>query len=198
MSKRIIKKQLDRTDAEIERNVDKICKAGGRILEVHAYKGRFHIKHRVLIDKKGRIFFPEHNMCSCHAMVAEWHMKKISAFDDVCYALALALTTKSFQVFPLRNRRRYTKDDMTVEQKQWMSLEAFQFVGEVTHLWTQRSLAAFPSQDPSVRGISFQVSARKRMDAVINTRTKRAQDKLARVETALRAKGHSQLGWNAF
>lgn len=178
---------------------------GAITFEVHAKKGRYNIEHTVLITKDGRIFFPDHGMCNAHALLVEvdlYRNEKRKFFDlrtDACYAFALFMLrsdSKMLDQVPTsghRGRFKLMSDGLTNETRKWWTPKAFEFIQKVRKVRHDRYFESQPSQDPSVRGVPFIQSVRKRITPIHDANVAAFNVKLNRIEQRLLKSGHEQI-----
>lgn len=209
---RAFEEKLKKGAAEIEEATAAMVADGGKLLKVHYRKGRYHDWHTVLIYKGG-LFFPDHGLCDVHALLAEVDLRmeetrrsgKKIFYEDACFGLAHYLVREdnaNSLIVPVGSPgRRYSvnANGMSKEQQEWWDLAAYKFIESVRATRSERHMRRMSVQDPSVRGIPFVKSARKRVDPIARRRFEEFQLKLKRVEDKLEKSGNSQLvGWHTF
>jgi len=166
---------------------DVVTKTDGTVFKVHAYAGRRHATHAVILTGKGHILFPDHGMCGIDAMMSEILLSKsVDMQRDACYALAALAYMGSYKFsrqdldHKIRDRTGYNgiptspsrtkyadRNHMTSELRLWWSLEAYQFIRELAQKRAERMTLNRPLKDPQALGIPFEKSVKTRVEAYL-------------------------------
>ena len=183
---------------EIEKEVEKCLKKGGKLLTVFAKEGSRRVPHRVLITKGGQVFFPEHGMVSLVPMLAEFDMRGKSNWEnDFCFVLAIIMADRGEDGVQLTRvnelviscRYHQRKDKIPKKAKKYWAQEASDFVDEIKERRGTRYRIGRESAGPVTRGLPFLRSLEVRLMPIINDKTLALKKKILRVSERARQKG---------